>query len=95
MPEGKFYNDYFPGHAIGMGPPLQDELVAYEAAEGREPVPMTVEQYSHDVAAFMMWLAEPGPVSRKETGFKVLLFLVAFAGLMYATKRKLWQGIEH
>ncbi len=95
LPEGKFYNDYFPGHAIGMGPPLQDELVAYEAAEGQEAVPMTVEQYSHDVAAFMMWLAEPGLVSRKETGFKVLLFLFAFAGLMYATKRKLWQGIEH
>ncbi|KFC61755.1 Ubiquinol cytochrome C oxidoreductase, cytochrome C1 subunit [Devosia sp. LC5] len=95
LPEGKFYNDYFPGHAIGMGPPLQDELVAYEAGEGQEPVPMTVEQYSHDVAAFMMWLAEPGLVSRKETGFKVLLFLIAFAGLMYATKRKLWQGIEH
>ncbi|GLQ08507.1 hypothetical protein GCM10007913_04390 [Devosia yakushimensis] len=95
LPEGKFYNDYFPGHSIGMGPPLQDDLVAYEAAEGQEPVPMTVEQYSHDVAAFMMWLAEPGLVSRKETGFKVLLFLIAFAGLMYATKRKLWQGIEH
>ncbi|UXN68479.1 cytochrome c1 [Devosia neptuniae] len=95
LPEGKHYNDYFPGHSIGMGPPLQDDLVAYEAAEGQEPVPMTVEQYSHDVAAFMMWLAEPGLVSRKETGFKVLLFLIAFAGLMWATKRKLWQGIEH
>lgn len=95
LPEGKHYNDYFPGHSIGMGPPLQDDLVAYEAAEGQEPVPTTVEQYSHDVAAFMMWLAEPGLVSRKETGFKVLLFLFAFAGLMYATKRKLWQGIEH
>lgn len=95
LPEGKFYNDYFAGHAIGMGPPLQDDLVAYEAAEGQEPVPTTVEQYSHDVAAFMMWLAEPGLVSRKETGFRVLLFLIAFAGLMYATKRRLWQGIEH
>lgn len=95
LPEGKHYNDYFPGHSIGMAPPLQDDLVAYEAAEGQEPVPMTVEQYSHDVAAFMMWLAEPGLVSRKETGFKVLLFLIAFAGLMWATKRKLWQGIEH
>lgn len=95
LPEGKHYNDYFPGHAIGMGPPLQDGLVAYEAGEGEAAVPQTVEQYSHDVSAFMMWMAEPHLVSRKETGFKVILFLMVFAGLMWATKRKIWQGIEH
>jgi ubiquinol-cytochrome c reductase cytochrome c1 subunit len=40
-------------------------------------------------------MAEPHLVSRKQTGFVVLLFLVLFSGLMYATKRKLWAGIEH
>jgi ubiquinol-cytochrome c reductase cytochrome c1 subunit len=58
-------------------------------------VPETVDQYSKDVAAYMMWMAEPGLVSRKQTGFTVLLFLLLFAGLMYATKRRLWAGIEH
>jgi ubiquinol-cytochrome c reductase cytochrome c1 subunit len=43
LPEGKYYNTYFPGHAIGMAPPLADELVAYEEGEGGA-VPMTVEQ---------------------------------------------------
>ncbi|MEO5807752.1 cytochrome c1 [Devosia sp.] len=95
LPEGKHYNHVFPGHAIGMPPPLTDGQVAYVAAEGQEEVPQTVDQYSKDVAAYMMWMAEPGLVARKETGFKVLLFLVLFAGLMYATKRKIWQGIEH
>ncbi|MET3924439.1 cytochrome c1 [Devosia sp. 2618] len=95
LADGKHYNDYFPGHAIGMGPPLADDLVAYEAADGEAEVPTTLEQYSLDVSAFMMWVAEPGLVARKETGFKVLLFLLVFAGLMYATKRKIWQGIEH
>jgi len=95
LADGKFYNDYFPGHAIGMAPPLADEQVTYEAAEGQAEVPMTLEQYSTDVSAFMMWLAEPHLASRKETGFKVLLFLVLFSGLMYATKRKIWSGIEH
>jgi len=95
LADGKFYNDYFPGHAIGMAPPLADEQVTYEAAEGQAEVPMTLEQYSTDVSAFMMWLAEPHLASRKETGFKVLLFLVLFSGLMYATKRKIWAGIEH
>lgn len=92
---GKYYNDYFPGHAIGMGPPLQDGLVTYAVAEGQTAVPETVEQYSSDVSAFMMWVAEPGLVSRKETGLQVIAFLLVFAGLMWATKRRIWAGIEH
>jgi len=95
LAEGKYYNDYFPGHAIGMAPPLSDEQIAYEVAEGQAEVPLTVQQYSTDVAAFMMWMAEPHLAGRKQTGFVVLLFLVLFAGLMYATKRRIWQGIEH
>lgn len=95
LAEGKYYNDYFPGHAIGMAPPLAEGSVTYVPGEDGVEVPLTVEQYSRDVSAFMMWMAEPHLVSRKQTGFVVLLFLVLFAGLMYATKRKLWAGIEH
>jgi ubiquinol-cytochrome c reductase cytochrome c1 subunit len=95
LPQGKYYNDYFPGHAIGMPPPLQEGQVAYEVAEGEAPVELTVEQYSEDVSAFLMWTADPHMAGRKQTGFVVLLFLVLFAGLMWATKRRLWQGIEH
>ena len=95
LAEGKYYNDYFPGHAIGMSPPLSDGSVTYTPGEDGVAVPETLEQYSTDVAAFMMWMAEPHLVSRKQTGFVVLLFLALFAGLMYATKRKLWAGIEH
>lgn len=95
LAEGKYYNDYYPGHAIGMAPPLQDGQVAYEVAEGETEVPMTLEQYSHDVAAYMMWMAEPHLAGRKQAGFVVLLFLVGFAGLMYMTKRRIWAGIEH
>lgn len=95
LPEGKHYNDYFPGHAIGMAPPLADGVVDYAEAENGTAVPETLEQYSTDVAAFMMWVAEPHLVSRKQTGFAVLIFLVLFAGLMYGTKRKIWAGIEH
>ena len=95
LPEGKYYNDFFPGHAIGMPPPLSDGVVSYEPGENGQTVPLTLNQYSEDVSAFMMWMAEPGLVSRKETGFKVLVFLVLFAGLMWATKRRIWKGIEH
>jgi len=95
LPDGKYYNDYFPGHAIGMAPPLSEGSVSYTPGEDGVTVPETLEQYSEDVSAFMMWLAEPHLISRKQTGFSVLLFLVLFAGLMYATKRKIWSGIEH
>ena len=95
LAEGKYYNDYFPGHAIGMAPPLSDGAVTYEVLEGQTPVPETVDQYSKDVSAFMMWMAEPHLAGRKQTGFVVLLFLIGFAGLMYLTKRRIWAGIEH
>jgi ubiquinol-cytochrome c reductase cytochrome c1 subunit len=95
LPPGKYYNDYFPGHAIGMPPPLFEGQVAYVAEEGQAEIPQTLEQYSADVSAFMMWMADPHLAGRKQTGFVVLLFLIGFAGLMYFTKRKLWAGIEH
>ncbi len=51
--------------------------------------PQTVDQYSRDVAAFLMWAAEPKLEERKETGFKVMIFLIAFAVLLYLTKNKI------
>jgi ubiquinol-cytochrome c reductase cytochrome c1 subunit len=93
---GQYYNEVYPGHAISMAPPLADGLVDYaDPEEGVAGAEETLEQYARDVSAFMMWVAEPHLASRKETGFRVLLFLVVFAGLMYFTKRKLWKGIEH
>ncbi|RYE47690.1 MAG: cytochrome c1 [Hyphomicrobiales bacterium] len=94
VPEGKHYNTYFPGHALGMAPPLSDGLITYEEGETGS-VPLTVDQYSRDVAAFMMWMAEPHLVARKEAGFQVIAFLLVFAGLMYLVKRKLWSRVEH
>jgi ubiquinol-cytochrome c reductase cytochrome c1 subunit len=95
LPDGKYYNDYFPGHAIGMAPPLADGSIEYAEGEGGVTAPATLDQYATDVAAYLMWMADPHLVSRKQTGFIVLVFLVLFAGLMYGTKRKLWAGIEH
>jgi ubiquinol-cytochrome c reductase cytochrome c1 subunit len=93
FPEDKYYNDVYPGHAIGMAPPLSDGQVIYEEGEG-SAVPATVDQYSRDVAAFMMWMAEPHLVARKEAGLRVMLFLFLFAGLMYAVKRRLWSRVH-
>jgi ubiquinol-cytochrome c reductase cytochrome c1 subunit len=91
LPEGKYFNHVFPGHAIGMPPPLHDGDVKY----ADENFPQTAEQYSQDVAAFLMWMAEPHLVDRKEAGFRVILFLILFAGLMWFVKEKLWAPVHH
>ncbi|MBO0343861.1 cytochrome c1 [Roseibium limicola] len=91
VPAGKYYNPhYLSGNAIGMAPPLSDELVEYE-----DGTPETLEQYSKDVSAFMMWAAEPHMEARKKIGFRVMVFLIFFAGLLYFTKKKLWKNVEH
>ena len=56
--------------------------------------PATVDQYSKDVAAFMMWAAEPHLEARKRIGFQVMIFLIVFAGLLYFTKKKVWKQVE-
>lgn len=94
LPEGKHFNHVFPGHALGMAPPLSDGLITYGETDTGS-VPLTVDQYAHDVAAFLMWVAEPHLVQRKEAGLQVIAFLILFAGLMYLVKRKLWSRVEH
>ena len=82
LPPGNFYNKYFPGQAIAMPPPLSDKRVDYTDGS-----PMTVEQYSKDVSAFMMWTAETHLEARKRLGLQVMIFLIVLAGLLYFTKR--------
>jgi cytochrome c1 len=89
LPEGGHYNEYFPGHNTAMPQPLQAGQVTYDDAS-----PQTVEQYSKDVAAFMMWAAEPHLDARKRIGFQVMIFLIVLAGLMYFTKKKVWSAVH-
>jgi cytochrome c1 len=89
MAAGMQYNMYFPGHAIGMPPPLTDGRVDYT-----DGAPQTVDQYAKDVASFLMWAAEPSLEARKRTGFQVLIFLLVFTGLLYVSKKKVWAGLH-
>ena len=87
--EGKHWNKYFPGHNISMAPPLSDDLIAYEDGSAQ-----TVEQYSKDLVQFMMYAADPHMEARKKAGFRVILFLLVFAGIMYAVKKKIWAELH-
>jgi len=96
VPEGKFYNHIFPGHAIGMPPPLADGQVPYANEDGSAAPAemMTAEQYSRDVSAFLMWVAEPHLNDQKAAGFRVLSFLLLFAVLMWFVKQRLWRQVH-
>ena len=85
IPDGTYYNKYYPGHAIKMPKPLSDGQVTFDDGS-----PATVQQYAHDVATFLMWSAEPHMEERKRIGLQVFVFLILFAGLMYFTKKKVW-----
>jgi ubiquinol-cytochrome c reductase cytochrome b/c1 subunit len=89
LPPGGHYNEYFPGHAIVMPPPLSAGQVKYD-----DGAPETLEQYSNDIAAFLMWAAEPHMVARKRIGFQVMIYLIVLAGLLYFTKKKVWHEVE-
>ncbi|GAB5375293.1 MAG: cytochrome c1 [Acuticoccus sp.] len=88
---GKFYNPvYLAGEWIAMPPPLRDGMITY--ADGS---PETLEQYSKDISAFLMWAAEPKLTERKAIGFRVMIFVAALALLFFLTKRKLWRNVDH
>jgi ubiquinol-cytochrome c reductase cytochrome c1 subunit len=94
VPEGGHYNKYYPGHVIAMPNPLSDGQVEYPKNEAGQPqAPETVDQYSKDVTAFLMWAAEPHLEARKRLGFQVILFLLVLSGLLYFTKKKVWARV--
>ncbi len=89
LSDGQYWNKYFPGHKISMAPPLSDGIVSYEDGTSE-----TMEQYSRDVTHFLTWAGDPNMEVRKKMGFRVILFLIVFAGIMYAVKRKIWAHLH-
>jgi ubiquinol-cytochrome c reductase cytochrome c1 subunit len=85
----KYYNPYFEGWNIGMPAPLQANSVTY--ADGTKA---TVDQEAHDVVTFLAWASEPKMEERKQMGLSVLIFLIAFAGVLFAAKKKLWADVH-
>jgi cytochrome c1 len=83
------HNEYFPGGHIAMGKPLSDGQVEYTDGS-----PKTVDQYTRDVASYLMWMAEPKLEERKKTGFRVMVFLLLFAGMLYFTKKRVWADVH-
>lgn len=86
MADGMNFNHYFPGQQIAMPPPLSDDQVTYE-----DGAPATIDQMAQDVSAFLTWTAEPKLEDRHKLGLKVVLFLIVFAGLLFASYKRIWK----
>ncbi len=80
-----YENHVFPGGWISMTPPLSDDQVTF--SDGTQA---TVEQMSVDVAAFLMWTAEPKMMARKSAGLTAVLFLLLITVLLWFTNKKIW-----
>ena len=79
-----------PGGFIAMPAPLRDGQVTYD-----DGTTASVDQMSKDVAAFIAWSSDPHATARKQTGLGVLIYLLLFAGLTYASYRRIWKGVAH
>lgn len=84
-----YENKAFPGGWIGMAPPLWGDDVVF--ADGS---PTDLESVSKDVAAFLMWTAEPKMMARKQAGFTGVLMLSILAVLLYLTNKRIWAPVK-
>src|SRR5258708_38621908 len=75
------FNKYFPGHKIGMPPPLADDKVPY--ADGPKP---TLDQEASDVVQFLAWASEPHMEDPNAPRLPSILSLRPLPRLMYPPK---------
>ena len=106
VPAGKYYNPYFPGDLtsnwtgdpaktpqgglISMPPPLAPGKVTFD-----DGTPSTLDQEARDVSAFLTWASDPKMEERKQIGLSVMIYLVLFTGLLYASYRRIWRDVAH
>ncbi len=105
VPAARYYNPYFPGDltsnwsGAGAAPPggfiamplqLTANRVTYD-----DGVAATPDQEAKDVVAFLAWASEPHQTDRKRLGFSVMIYLVLFSGLLYASYRRIWRNVAH
>ncbi|MGB0660637.1 MAG: cytochrome c1 [Mangrovicoccus sp.] len=85
-----FYeNTAFPGGWIAMAPPLYGDDVEFADGSSTE-----IEAIAADVAAFLMWTAEPKMMARKEAGLTAVTFLIVLSVLLYLTNKRIWAPVK-
>jgi ubiquinol-cytochrome c reductase cytochrome c1 subunit len=89
-PPGLHYNPYFANLNIAMPPPL----TANGQVTFADGTPSTVDQMAKDVAAFLVWTAEPNLAKRHAAGLAVSIFLLIASILGYLAYRNIWHDAK-
>jgi ubiquinol-cytochrome c reductase cytochrome c1 subunit len=90
-PNGLHFNPYFANLNIAMPPPLRSEgQVQY--SDGTKP---TVDNMARDVAAFLVWTADPNLETRHQYGFMAVIFLLVSSLLAFGAYRNVWRDVKH
>ena len=84
---GLYYNKYFGW--ISMAPPLEDGLVEFT-----DGAPNDLKHMSEDVAAFLMWAAEPKLMARKRWGLVMVTMFALMSILLFLVNKSLWAPIK-
>ena len=103
---GQYYNAYMPGDLGSSWSGAKDKVpyggflaMPFQLPAGRvtfdDGTPSTTDQMAHDVVTYLAWAAEPHAEERKQTGIAVMLYLLIFAGIMYASYRRIWRNVAH
>lgn len=85
VPDGMYYNPYFPGGLIGMARPLFNEHIEYE-----DGTPASTSQLAKDVSTFLRWACEPEHDDRKRMGIKAILIGSLLVMVAFYYKRHKW-----
>jgi len=75
----------YPGSWIAMAPPLYDGQFEFNDGHAND-----MHHAAEDVAAFLMWTAEPKMMARKRAGLAGVIFLSLLSVLLYLTNKRLW-----
>ncbi len=84
-----YENTAFPGGWISMAPPLYGDDVSFDDGHAAD-----LESEAKDVAAFLMWTAEPKMMARQRAGFVGVLFLGLLSVLLYLTNKRIWARVK-
>jgi ubiquinol-cytochrome c reductase cytochrome c1 subunit len=79
-----------PGSWIAMSQPIYGEDIEFADGHSND-----IHHMSEDVAAFLMWTAEPKMMARKQAGLTGVIFLAILSVLLYLTNKRLWAPHKH
>ena len=106
VPDGKYYNPYFPGDLGSFWTGPKDKVpkggfisMPFQLVPDRvsfdDGTKSTTDQEAHDVATFLAWASDPKQEERKQTGLAVMIYLLVFTGIVYLSYRRIWRNVAH